>query len=230
MTQAQTASPESKSGAKEGPNFILGLWGVRYQVKDVARSIEFYTQELGFHLDHKALPAFAQVSSGALKLILSGPGASGSRPMPDGKAQEPGGWTRWCSRSRTFPLHIERLKEGGLHFVNQMESGPGGKQILLATPTATRSSCSSLLERANDACDRAPRRSAALSPSAQRPWWSERPRWCVVPSGQIVARMAAEPSMRSGSTLSHAIGASAVALAPALRIVVFSRSFVPALR
>ena len=71
--------------------FVLGLWGVRYQVKDVQRSIAFYTQTLGFNLDMQALPAFGQVSIGDLKLILSGPGASGSRPMPDGRQQESGG-------------------------------------------------------------------------------------------------------------------------------------------
>ena len=73
-------------------DLVLGLWGVRYQVKDVQRSIAFYTQTLGFNLDQQNLPAFAQVSIDNLKLILSGPGASGSRPMPDGRQQEPGGW------------------------------------------------------------------------------------------------------------------------------------------
>ncbi len=80
-------------------NFILGLWGVRYQVKDVQRSIAFYTQVLGFNLDHQNLPAFGQVSISDLKLILSGPGASGSRPMPDGQQQEPGGWNRIVLRN-----------------------------------------------------------------------------------------------------------------------------------
>ena len=75
-------------------NFILALWGVRYQVKDVQRSIAFYTQMFDFKLDHQNLPAFGQVSISNLKLILSGPGASGSRPMPDGRPQEPGGWNR----------------------------------------------------------------------------------------------------------------------------------------
>ena len=106
-------------------------WGVRYQVKDVARAIEFYTQKLGFHLDQKTLPAFGQVSSGALKLILSGPEASGSRPMPDGHLQEPGGWNRVVLQVADLPARIESLKKSGVHFRNQMESGPGGKQILL---------------------------------------------------------------------------------------------------
>ena len=117
-------------------NFVLSLWGVRYQVKDVNRSLEFYTQKLGFKLDHKRPPAFAQVSSGNLKLILSGPGASGSRPMPDGQAQSPGGWNRVILQVADLPSRIEALKTAGLHFRNRMEAGPGGKQILLEDPDA----------------------------------------------------------------------------------------------
>ena len=110
--------------------FILGLWGIRYQVTDVARAIAFYEQ-LGFTLDHKALPAFAQVSVDGLKLILSGPGASGSRPMPDGRKQEPGGWNRVVLRVSDLPARIQALKKMGLQFRNQMEVGPGGRQILI---------------------------------------------------------------------------------------------------
>jgi glyoxylase I family protein len=119
---------------KEGQSFVKGLWGVRYQVKDVNRSIEFYTQQLGFKLDHQVLPMFGQVSIGNLKLILSGPGASGSRPMPDGNHQEPGGWNRIILQVDDLPARIEMLKKGGLHFRNEMESGPGGKQIQLEDP------------------------------------------------------------------------------------------------
>src|SRR4029453_15967203 len=115
-------------------SFVLSLWGVRYQVKDVNRSLEFYTQKLGFKLDHKRPPAFAQVSSGNLKLILSGPGASGSRPMPDGQAQAPGGWNRVILQVADLPSQIEALKKAGLHFRNRMEAGPGGKQIQLEDP------------------------------------------------------------------------------------------------
>ncbi|HZB56745.1 MAG TPA: VOC family protein [Reyranella sp.] len=115
-------------------SFVLSLWGVRYQVKDVNRSLEFYTQKLGFKLDHKRPPAFAQVSNGNLKLILSGPGASGSRPMPDGQAQAPGGWNRVILQVADLPSRIEALKKAGLHFRNRMEAGPGGKQILLEDP------------------------------------------------------------------------------------------------
>jgi glyoxylase I family protein len=114
--------------------FVSGPWGVRYQVKDVSRSIDFYTNQLGFRLDDKHLPAFAQVSIGELKLILSGPGASGSRKMPDGKDQEPGGWNRVILRVNDLPAHIDELKKKGLRFRNEMETGPGGKQIQLEDP------------------------------------------------------------------------------------------------
>jgi glyoxylase I family protein len=113
---------------------VVGLRGVRYQVKDVSRSIDFYTRQLGFKLDQEHQPAFAQVSAGNLKLILSGPGASGSRPMPDGRAQEPGGWNRVVLEVRELPAQIEAMKKAGLRFRNQMETGPGGKQIQLEDP------------------------------------------------------------------------------------------------
>ncbi len=120
--------------AADSQSFVKGLWGVRYQVKDVNRSVTFYTQQLGLKLDHQNPPAFAQVSVGNLKLILSGPGASGSRPMPDGRQQEPGGWNRMILRVDNLPARIETLKKAGLRFRNEMEVGPGGKQIQLEDP------------------------------------------------------------------------------------------------
>ena len=108
--------------------------GVRYQVKDVQRSISFYTQTLGFHLDRQNLPAFGQVSIGDLKLILTGPGASGSRPTPDGREQEPGGWNRVVLRVKDLSACIGELKSQGVRFRNEMETGPGGKQIQVEHP------------------------------------------------------------------------------------------------
>ena len=130
MTQTATQS----SSATESQSFVKGLWGVRYQVKDVSRSVDFYTKQLGLKLDMQNLPAFAQVSVGNLKLILSGPGASGSRKMPDGREQEPGGWNRVILQVDDLPTLIETLKKSGLHFRNEMEAGPGGKQIQLEDP------------------------------------------------------------------------------------------------
>jgi glyoxylase I family protein len=88
---------------------------------------------LGFNLDRQNLPAFGQVSIGALKLILSGPGASGSRPMPDGRQQEPGGWNRVVLEVNDLPTRISELKNQA-RFRNEMEVGPGGKQILVEDP------------------------------------------------------------------------------------------------
>ena len=119
--------------SKEQP-VALGLWGVRYQVKDVQRSIAFYTQTLGFNLDLQNLPAFGQVSLGNLKLILSGPGASGSRPMPDGGQQQPGGWNRVVLEVKDLPACISELKNQAVHLRNEMEVGPGGKQIQVEDP------------------------------------------------------------------------------------------------
>ena len=113
---------------------IVGFWGVRYQVRDVQRSIDFYTHTLGFNLDMQNLPAFGQVSIGGLKLVLSGPGASGSRAMPDGRQQEPGGWNRVILQVQDLAERIARLKEAGLGFRNEMEAGPGGKQIQIEDP------------------------------------------------------------------------------------------------
>ena len=114
--------------------FVQAVHGVRYQVKDVARSVEFYTTHLGFTLKHQQLPAFANVSLGDAHILLSGPHASGSRPMPNGQQQEPGGWNRVVLRVNDLPAFIEVLKKAGLHFRNNMETGPGGKQIQVEDP------------------------------------------------------------------------------------------------
>src|SRR5690349_8602515 len=128
MPSTESSKPDSGSGAARKP-VVVGFWGVRYQVKDVQRSIAFYTETLGFNLDVQNLPAFGQVSIGGLKLILSGPGASGSRPMPDGRQQEPGGWNRVLLQVQDLAARIGDLRTAGLNFRNEMEAGPGGKQI-----------------------------------------------------------------------------------------------------
>ena len=114
--------------------FITSVHGLRYQVKDVARSMAFYTQQLGFTLEHQQLPAFASVSLGDSKILLSGPAASGSRPMPNGQRQEPGGWNRIVLRVSDLPGFIVALKSAGLRFRNEMETGPGGRQIQVEDP------------------------------------------------------------------------------------------------
>jgi glyoxylase I family protein len=114
--------------------FVLAFHGVRYQVRDVARAVAFYTGELGFKLEHQHLPEFATVSIEPVKLFLSGPGASGSRPMPDGRAQSAGGWNRIVLQVADLPARIIELKNAGLRFRNEMETGPGGRQIQIEDP------------------------------------------------------------------------------------------------
>jgi glyoxylase I family protein len=112
----------------------FSVHGVRYQVKDVGRAAAFYTTHLGFTLQHQQLPAFAAVTLGDFTLLLSGPGASGSRVLPDGRSQEPGGWNRVVLRVTDLQARISALKQAGLHFRNEMEVGPGGKQIQIEDP------------------------------------------------------------------------------------------------
>ena len=114
--------------------FVQQVHGVRYQVADVPRSVAFYTGHLAFTLDHQHLPEFASVSLGGVQILLSGPGASGSRLMPDGQRQEPGGWNRVVLRVADLPAFITELKKAGLRFRNEMETGPGGRQIQIEDP------------------------------------------------------------------------------------------------
>jgi glyoxylase I family protein len=114
--------------------FVKAVHGVRYQVKDVARSAAFYTAHLGFTLRHQQLPAFANVALGDAQILLSGPNASGSRPMPDGQQQAPGGWNRVVLKVIDLPAFVTELKKAGLRFRNEVETGPGGRQIQVEDP------------------------------------------------------------------------------------------------
>ena len=114
--------------------FVVSVHGVRYQVKDVARSVAFYTTHLGFTLEHQQLPAFASVSLGDAQILLSGPDASGSRPMPNGQRQKPGGWNRVVLKVKDLPACIAELQKAAIRFRNEMETGPGGRQIQIEDP------------------------------------------------------------------------------------------------
>ena len=112
----------------------MSFHGVRYLVTDVTRSVAFYTGLLGFEVELEKAPAFANVSLGALHLLLSGPGASGSRPRADGRIQVAGGWNRIVLRVTDLPARIEELKKAGVRFRNEIVSGPGGSQIQIEDP------------------------------------------------------------------------------------------------
>jgi glyoxylase I family protein len=118
----------------EKPPGAFSVHAVRYQVRDVARAAAFYMDQFGFKLVHQHLPAFASVSLGDFMLLLSGPGASGSRLMPGGESQQPGGWNRVVLRVADLPAQIDALTNAGVKFRNQMEGGPGGRQIQLEDP------------------------------------------------------------------------------------------------
>jgi glyoxylase I family protein len=108
--------------------------GVRYIISDVKQAMDFYTRHLGFNVEHQQLPAFAAIALGPLKILLSGPAASGSRPLPGGESQNPGGSNRVVLRVTDLPSVISALSDAGVSFRNAMESGPGGRQIQVLDP------------------------------------------------------------------------------------------------
>ena len=110
------------------------LVNVRYIVDDVDAAVDFYTTHFGFTLRSSAAPAFADVVRGNLRLLLSGPKSSAGRPMPDGRTPEPGGWNRMHFVVGDIASEVERLRDAGITFRNDIISGPGGQQILLEDP------------------------------------------------------------------------------------------------
>jgi catechol 2,3-dioxygenase-like lactoylglutathione lyase family enzyme len=111
------------------------LVSVRYLVHDVEESIDFYTRHLGFSVRTSAAPAFADVTRGRLRLLLSGPRSSAGRPMPDGAVPGPGGWNRIHLIVTDIAGEVERLRSVGLTFRNDIVTGPGGQQILIEDPS-----------------------------------------------------------------------------------------------
>jgi catechol 2,3-dioxygenase-like lactoylglutathione lyase family enzyme len=107
---------------------------VRYMVDDVAAAVDFYTTHLGFSTLSSMLPAFADVSRGNLRLLLSGPDSSAGRRMPDGARPGPGGWNRIHLITSDLAGEIDRLKKEGVRFRNEVVTGPGGSQILIEDP------------------------------------------------------------------------------------------------
>jgi catechol 2,3-dioxygenase-like lactoylglutathione lyase family enzyme len=108
---------------------------VRYMVDDVEAAIDFYTTHLGFTVNSSAVPAFADITRGNLRLLLSGPLSSAGRPMPDGRTPAPGGWNRIHLIVDDIAGEVERLRAAGLNFRNDIVRGPGGRQILLDDPS-----------------------------------------------------------------------------------------------
>jgi catechol 2,3-dioxygenase-like lactoylglutathione lyase family enzyme len=110
---------------------------VRYIVNDVDEAIAFYCEQLGFREEMHPAPTFAMLSKGDLRLTLSSPGGpgGGGQAMPDGSVPEPGGWNRFTVEVTDLPATVDRLRENGAHFRNDIVTGVGGNQILLEDPS-----------------------------------------------------------------------------------------------
>lgn len=107
---------------------------VRYMVDDVAAAVDFYTTHFGFTLQTNAMPAFADVTKGNLRLLLAGPASSAGHPMSDGVTPHPGGWNRIHFVVDDLRGEIDRLDGEGVSFRNEVVTGPGGDQVLAQDP------------------------------------------------------------------------------------------------
>ncbi|MGE3757241.1 MAG: VOC family protein [Pseudobdellovibrionaceae bacterium] len=108
---------------------------VRYLVQDVDKSVQFYTEFLGFQLEQKFGPAMASVKKEDLTLWLAGPMSSAAQPMPDGKKPTPGGWNRFVLQVENIESLVQNLRKQNIAFRNEIVKGPGGSQILCEDPS-----------------------------------------------------------------------------------------------
>ena len=109
---------------------------MRYMIDDVPAAVRFYTTVLGFTLEQDASPAFAAVSRDGVRLLLSGEGSSGKRPLADGRRQEPGGWNRIHLEVPDLEAEVERLRGAGVPFrTKDIVTGPGGSQVIIDDPS-----------------------------------------------------------------------------------------------
>jgi catechol 2,3-dioxygenase-like lactoylglutathione lyase family enzyme len=114
----------------------MGDVGVRYMIDDVPAAVAFYTTLLGFTLEHDASPAFAAVSRDGVRLLLSGDGSSGKRPLADGRRPVPGGWNRIHLQVADLAAEVERLRAAGVTFrTSAIVTGPGGAQVVIEDPS-----------------------------------------------------------------------------------------------
>lgn len=110
---------------------------VRYIVNDVDAAIAFYTQHLGFTEVMHPAPAFAMLSRGDLRLVLSAPGGGpgGGQAMPDGTLPQPGGWNRFAIEVAELDSVVGKLRAQGIHFRGDIVTGVGGKQVIAEDPS-----------------------------------------------------------------------------------------------
>jgi catechol 2,3-dioxygenase-like lactoylglutathione lyase family enzyme len=114
----------------------MSMVSIRYIIDDVPAAVRFYTTLLGFTVEHDASPAFASVARDGVRLLLSGEGSSGKRPLPDGRTQSPGGWNRLHLEVPDVAAEVTRLRAAGVVFrTNEIVSGPGGAQVIIEDPS-----------------------------------------------------------------------------------------------
>jgi catechol 2,3-dioxygenase-like lactoylglutathione lyase family enzyme len=135
------AADDAKTTTKTGKETQMtkehsAIVSVRYMIDDVDAAVAFYTNHLGFTLDVDSAPAFASITRGNLRLLLSGEKSSGRQAMPDGTKPAPGGWNRILLQVTDIKAEAARLRAAGVKFRrDDIVSGPGGSQIWVVDPS-----------------------------------------------------------------------------------------------
>ena len=110
---------------------------VRYIVDDVDAALAFYCRHLGFTEQMHPAPAFAMLTRGDLRLLLSAPGGGpgGGQAMPDGTLPAPGGWNRFAIEVTDLAGTVDRLRQAGVHLRSDPITGVGGRQVVIDDPS-----------------------------------------------------------------------------------------------
>jgi len=110
---------------------------VRYIVHDVDAAIRFYTAQLGFDLVMHPAPAFAMLTRGDLRLVLSAPNPQpgGGATLSDGRTPEPGGWNRFAVQVDDLDAVVRRLTAAGAAFRGDIVDGVGVRQAIVEDPS-----------------------------------------------------------------------------------------------
>jgi len=110
---------------------------VRYIVNDVDAALDFYTRLLGFELVMHPAPAFAMLTHGSLRLVLSQPGGGpgGGQALADGTLPAPGGWNRFALEVDDLDEDVARLRGAGVRLRGDVVTGVGGRQVIVEDPS-----------------------------------------------------------------------------------------------
>jgi catechol 2,3-dioxygenase-like lactoylglutathione lyase family enzyme len=106
---------------------------VRYIVREVDRSLEFYRDRLEFKVEMHTPGKFAALKRNDLTLYLSAPGA-GSGGSAGGNP-EPGGWNRFMLVTDDIDSLVGRLSDAGAKFKGEISEAGAGRARLLEDPS-----------------------------------------------------------------------------------------------